>query len=75
MLTGDKPAERHPGAVDAKSPGAVAWLVSAVVVVAASYLIIQYDPDAFALRSAESFEHRAVPDGGPTEAEEPENDR
>ena len=72
MVTGDKPAARHPGAVDAKSPSAMAWLVGAVVVGATSYLIVQYDPDAFALRSAESFEHRAEPGRGATEAEDEE---
>lgn len=56
MVTGDKPAARHPGAVDARSPGAVAWLAGAAVVAATSYLIVRYDPDAFALRSAESFD-------------------
>ena len=76
MVTGDKPAARHPGAVDAKSPRAVAWLVGAVVVGVTSYLIFQYDPDAFSLRTAESFEHRAGLGGGSTEAkyEEVEDD-
>jgi len=37
----------------------VALLLGAVVVAATGYLIVQYDPAAFALRSAESFEHRA----------------
>jgi cytochrome b len=69
MITGDKPAARHPGAADARAPGAVAWLVGAVVIVATSYLIIQYDRDAFALRSAESFEHRADPGGSAREVE------
>lgn len=59
MVTGDKPAARHPGAIDAKSPAAAAWLAAAIVVGATSYLIVQYDRDAFTLRSAESFEHRA----------------
>jgi hypothetical protein len=62
MVTGDKPSTQHPGAVDARPPGAVAWLVGGMVVAATSYLIVQYDPDAFALRSAESFEHRADAD-------------
>lgn len=59
MLTGDKPAARHPGAHDAKAPGAIALLAAGAVVVATTYLILRYDPDAFRLRSAESFEHRA----------------
>jgi cytochrome b len=74
MVTGDKPAARHPHATDAKSPGAVAWLVGAVVIGATSYLIVQYDPKAFALRSAESFEHRADPGAGAPGAEHEENE-
>lgn len=58
MVTGDKPAVRHPGARDATAPGPLAWILGAVAVVATSYLILQYDPEAFALRSTESFEHR-----------------
>lgn len=69
MITGDKPAARHPGAVDASAPGAVAWLMAAVVVGTTSYLIVQYDPDAFAPRSAESFEHRVGTGGISREAE------
>lgn len=69
MVTGDKPVARHPGAVDAKSPRAVAWLAATVVVGVTTYLIVQYDPDAFALRSAESFEHRADPSVSAREAE------
>jgi cytochrome b len=76
MITGDKPAARHPGAVDARAPGAVAWLVAAVVIGATSYLIVRYDPDAFALRSADSFEHRSDRSEGATKAryEEGEDD-
>lgn len=69
MITGEKPAARHPGAADAKAPGALGWIVSAVVIAATSYAIVQYDPDAFALRSAESFEHRAEVNGGAADAE------
>lgn len=69
MVTGDKPAARHPGAVDAKSPGVMAWLLGAVVVGATGYLIVQYDRDAFALRSAESFEQGAGPHRAITEPE------
>jgi cytochrome b len=59
MVTGNKPAACHPGAVDARAPGAVAWILGVLTAVAAIYAIAQYDPDAFTLRSAESFEHRA----------------
>ncbi len=72
MVTGDKPAARHPDAVDARAPGAMAWLMGAVVVGATIYLIVQYDRDAFALRSAESFEHRADPGGSARVAEHDE---
>lgn len=62
MITGDKPAARHPGASDARPPGTIAWAVSAAVIVATGYLILRYDPAAFTLRSAEAFEHRADAD-------------
>lgn len=68
MITGAKPAARHPGALDASGPGAVALIAAAAVVVATAYLILQFDPEAFTLRSAEAFEHRgdvgAEPTGG-----------
>jgi hypothetical protein len=69
MVTGDKPSTRHPGAVDAKAPGVMAWILGAATVAATAYLIVQYDPDAFALRSAESFEHRADASGAATVGE------
>ena len=34
MITGDKPAARHPEALDASAPGIVALVVAAAVVVA-----------------------------------------
>jgi cytochrome b len=67
MVTGRKPAARHPDAVDARAPGVLAWLAGAAVVAATGFLIVQYDRDAFAPRSAESFEHRA--DGGEAAAQ------
>lgn len=63
MVTGKKPMARHPGALDARAPGAVALLFGAAVAVGAIYLILRYDADAFTLRSTESYEHRAG-DGG-----------
>lgn len=69
MVTGDKLAARYPGARNATSPGAVALLAGGAVVAGATYLILQYDPNAFALRSAESFEHRAGRGGEATEDE------
>lgn len=75
MVTGYKPAARHPGARNAKSPGAVALLAGGAVVAGVAYLILQYDPNAFALRSAESFEHRAGGAGEATEQEHEEAER
>lgn len=60
MVTGDKPAARHPRALDARAPGAIALAVAAAVVAATAYLILWYDPEAFTLRSAEAFEHRGA---------------
>jgi len=59
MVTGDKPGARHPGASDARAPGAIALAAAAAVVVGTTYLVLQYDPVAFMLRSTETFEHRA----------------
>lgn len=59
MVIGSKPALRHPGAHDAKSPGFMGMVMAIVVVAAAVYGVLQFDPAAFTLRSAEAFEHRA----------------
>ena len=58
MITGKKPATRHPDAVDAKPPGAIGLILALVAAAASAYAILRYDPQAFTLRSAESFEHR-----------------
>lgn len=58
MITGSKPADRHPSAADARMPGAIAVMVAVAVVAGAAYSILQYDPQAFTLRSADAFEHR-----------------
>jgi len=58
MVDGTKPAGRHPAGLDARPPGAFAWLVGAVVIAAAAWAITRYDPEAFTLRSVESYEHR-----------------
>jgi cytochrome b len=58
MVTGYKPADRHPGASGARRPGALAYAIALVVVAGTVYAILQYDPQAFTLRSAEAFEHR-----------------
>jgi cytochrome b len=58
MISGDKPARRHPGASSARPPSAVALIVVLAVVAGTAYAILQYDPQAFTLRSADAFEHR-----------------
>ena len=63
MVTGKKPAKRHPDAVDAKPPSAIALLLALGVVAGSAYAILRYDPQAFTLRSSESFEHRATAGG------------
>ena len=59
MVTGSKPALRHPGARDAKPPSLLGLVIAAVVLVGTTYTVLQFDPQAFTLRSAESFEHRS----------------
>ncbi len=73
MITGDKPSERHPGAVDAKPPRAFGVVFALLAIAGAVYTILQYDPQGFALRSAEAFEHRS--DAGFADiSDKPEND-
>lgn len=64
MIDGTKPKERHPFAMDARRPGPVAMFLGAAALFGAIFTIQYYDPDAFKLRSAESFEHRS--DGSKT---------
>ena len=59
MVTGNKPAARHPEAIGARPPSLLGIFVAALVLVATVYAILQYDPQAFTLRSADSFEQRA----------------
>ena len=60
MVTGDKPAERHEGAENARPPDTVAWLIAAVVLVGAVYAILRYDPQAFTPRTPESITHQGA---------------
>ena len=70
MVTGKKPAERHPDAADAKPPSTIGLLLALAVVAGSAYAILRYDPQAFTLRTAESFEHRADAGGEPSVGEE-----
>ena len=56
MITGMKPARRHPAAVDARRPGLLALVLAAASVAGTVFLILQYDPHAFTPRSAEASE-------------------
>lgn len=58
MITGSKRAERHPEASEARRPGLLAYLLGAFVIAGTVYAIVAYDPPAFQLRSADSFEHQ-----------------
>jgi cytochrome b len=68
MVTGTKPRSRHPGARDAWPPSFWALLVGLGVLAASIYAVMQYDPQAFMLRSSESFEHRGEAAEGAIEA-------
>jgi cytochrome b len=57
MISGTKPAQRHPGARDARRQSMAGLIVAALVVAATIYAIRAYDPLAFTLRSAEDYEH------------------
>jgi cytochrome b len=74
MISGTKPVGRHPGSRDAGSAGAAAYLIAAAVVAGTVYGVLRYDPQAFTLRSAESFEHRASPAEQPSGGEQDEVD-
>lgn len=58
MVDGTKPADRHPAGGDARAPGPFAYLAGAVAIGAAAWGVANYDPQAFTLRSVESYEHR-----------------
>lgn len=59
MVTGKKQAVRHPGALDARRPSVLGIFAAAGVLAGTIYAVLQYDPQAFALRRAEAFERRA----------------
>ena len=70
MVTGKKPAARHPDAADPKPPSAIGLFLAFAVIAGSAYAILRYDPQAFTLRRAESFEHRANAGSEPSAAEE-----
>jgi len=73
MATGGKSTLDHPGAGDARRPGALA-LAAALLVLAGSVLAVRlYDPLAFSLRSADDYEH-SVRGGAGGKSTEPERE-
>lgn len=58
MVDGTKPADRHPMGGDARAPGPLAYLVGAITIGIAVWGVTSYDPQAFTLRSVESYEHQ-----------------
>ena len=56
MINGMKPAERHPGTRDARSPRAAALLLACLAIIATVYGVLRYDGAAFTLRTTEAFE-------------------
>ena len=60
MITGKKSAARHAGARNARRPSMSGIIVAIIVLAGVVYGILRYDPQAFTLRPAESFEQRAT---------------
>jgi cytochrome b len=74
MVIGSKPRAHHPDAQDARRPTVVGLLIALLVLAAAIYGVLQYDPEAFTLRPAESFEHLRDAAVTPTAAEPQEDE-
>jgi cytochrome b len=60
MITGDKPAARHPGAADARPASLVGAIVAILAVLGMAFAVLRYDPQAFTPRSAAAFEDRGA---------------
>ena len=59
MVTGRKPADRHPDAHDARRPRWYGLVLAPLVLIAAVWAILSYDPRAFELRPTEEHEEAA----------------
>ena len=77
MVTGAKPAGRHPGGQDARKPSLFAYLAALVVIAAALFGILKIDPQAFVPRSTEAAEYGEHNAGNlyQTEDEQEESER
>lgn len=69
IITGSKPAARHPDASNASNPSLIAYLVGLVAIAAATFAILRIDPQAFVPRTTEAAEN------GGSEASEENSDR
>lgn len=58
MIDGTKPADRHPSDDDARAPRPLAYLLAALATAGGVWAVTRFDPQAFTLRSAESYEHQ-----------------
>ena len=74
MIHGTKPAARHPGQGHARPPSFAAFAVALALSAGAVWAVTRYDPEAFTLRSAESYEHGRENGGRAGEAEEHEDE-
>lgn len=57
MVTGRKPADRHPGAQDARRPPWYGFVLGALAAAGAIYAVRTFDSLAFTPRSVEAYEH------------------
>ena len=74
MITGSKPAGRHPSAHDADPPRVWAVALAGMTVVTALFLIIRYDPQAFQPRPIEEVEHAGSVDEEQEHGQEEDDD-
>jgi cytochrome b len=75
MVTGTKKLARHPGARDARTPSLVGLAIAALMLAGTIYAVLRYDPQAFTLRSAQSFEQRSEAGGDQAPRQEQMEDR
>lgn len=57
MITGRKPADRHPDAHDARRPRWHGIVLAAIALAGAAFAVRAFDPLAFTPRSVEAYEH------------------
>ncbi|WP_166038994.1 cytochrome b/b6 domain-containing protein [Sphingosinicella sp. YJ22] len=74
MVDGTKPADRHPSAGDARAPGPIAYLAAGLAIAAGAWAVTRFDPRAFTLRSAESYEHQSERGAATEGAEDHDNE-